>query len=186
VKRLGAASEHDLERLRRADVTYDHVGSTLTASEPAGAHRVGSSISVGSGSEALDAGRRALRSWCPQRALGMTVAPASVAPDLGETVVLGLGLGPVRVVVPTRVVAVVDEPHRYGYAYGTLPGHPERGEELFLLERSVDGDVVLTIRADSVPAGALRAVRPVVDALQRAALGRYLEAVRETVQISAL
>jgi uncharacterized protein (UPF0548 family) len=29
---------------------------------------------------------------------------------------------------PVRVVYVVDEPTRRGFAYGTLPGHPESGE----------------------------------------------------------
>jgi uncharacterized protein (UPF0548 family) len=37
-------------------------------------------------------------------------------------------LGPIR--VPCRVVYVLDEPERRGFAYGTLPGHPESGEEL--------------------------------------------------------
>ena len=40
-------------------------------------------------------------------------------------------LGPVR--APCRVVYVVDEPDRRGFAYGTLPGHAESGEELFLV-----------------------------------------------------
>ena len=40
-----------------------------------------------------------------------------------------VGLGPLR--APCRVVYVVDEPDRRGFAYGTLPGHPETGEELF-------------------------------------------------------
>jgi uncharacterized protein (UPF0548 family) len=44
----------------------------------------------------------------------------------------------------------VDEPNRCGFAYGTLRGHPERGEESFVVER--DGDVVtLCIRAFSAP-----------------------------------
>ena len=37
-------------------------------------------------------------------------------------------LGPVR--APCRVVYVVDEPDRRGFAYGTLPGHPEIDGEL--------------------------------------------------------
>lgn len=41
-----------------------------------------------------------------------------------ETVILLLGVGPLRLVVPTRVVAVIDEPDQYAHAYGTLPGHP--------------------------------------------------------------
>ena len=36
--------------------------------------------------------------------------------------------------IPARVVYVVDEPARRGFAYGTLHGHPESGEEAFLVE----------------------------------------------------
>lgn len=177
--RFGPVSDADLEHLRAADPTYEHIGSTLTDLAPAETRRIESSLLIGTGAAAFATCRRALRAWAPQRSLGMTVLPEGVVPDRGETVALGLGVGRVRLVVPNRIVAVIDESDHYGYAYGTLPGHPERGEELFLLERSREGDVLLTIRADSVPAGALRYVSPIVDMLQHAALGRYLIAVRE-------
>jgi uncharacterized protein (UPF0548 family) len=32
--------------------------------------------------------------------------------------------------------------HRFGFAYGTLRGHPERGEERFLVERNESDDSV--------------------------------------------
>jgi uncharacterized protein (UPF0548 family) len=50
-----------------------------------------------------------------------------------------------------RVVYTIDEPDRFGFAYGTLPGHIERGEELFLLERDADGGVWYAIKAFSKP-----------------------------------
>jgi len=43
---------------------------------------------------------------------------------------------------PARVVYRVDEPRRFGFAYGTLPDHPERGEERFLVEWSQADDSV--------------------------------------------
>ena len=43
---------------------------------------------------------------------------------------------------PARVVYRVDEPRRFGFAYGTLPDHPERGEERFLIEWSEADDSV--------------------------------------------
>lgn len=39
----------------------------------------------------------------------------------------------------SRVVYTIDEPGRYGFAYGTLPLHAESGEELFLVERTAEG-----------------------------------------------
>lgn len=71
----------------------------------------------------------------------------------GDTVVMRIGLWPRD--VPCRVIYVVDEPDRKGFAYGTLPGHPERGEEAFVVERTDDDSVWLTIRAFSRPANPL-------------------------------
>lgn len=70
----------------------------------------------------------------------------------GVTAVLGIPFGPFRVHAPARVVYVIDEPRRRGFAYGTLAGHPEDGEESFIVERTDDGSVWLEIRAFSRPA----------------------------------
>ena len=51
-------------------------------------------------------------------------------------------LGPWKVREPIEVVAVVDEPDRQGFAYGTLTGHPLRGEEAFIVERLPDGSLL--------------------------------------------
>ena len=63
--------------------------------------------------------------------------------------VLRLGLGPLALSAPVRVVYVIDGPDRRGFAYGTLPGHPESGEEAFLVERRPDGTVWCRITAFS-------------------------------------
>lgn len=51
-----------------------------------------------------------------------------------------------------RVVYTIDEPRRRGFAYGTLPGHAERGEERFLVEMLDDGSVWYDLFAFSQPA----------------------------------
>ncbi len=83
-------------------------------------------------------------------------------------------------VCSARIVYVVDEPHRFGFAYGTLPGHVECGEERFLVQRDEDGTVWYDIRAFSRPGHILtkigfpfvrrlqkRFVRDSADAMQR-------------------
>jgi uncharacterized protein (UPF0548 family) len=70
----------------------------------------------------------------------------------GDSVVLGIPFGPIHVKAPARVVYVVDELNRKGFAYGTLPGHPESGEESFIVEQTDDGSVWLEISAFSRPA----------------------------------
>lgn len=50
-----------------------------------------------------------------------------------------------------RIVYVINEPKRYGFAYGTLPAHIESGEELFLVSKDEKGIVWYEIRAFSRP-----------------------------------
>ena len=50
-----------------------------------------------------------------------------------------------------RIVYVLVEPRRFGFAYGTLPAHVERGEERFLVEWCADDSVWYDILAFSRP-----------------------------------
>ncbi len=56
-----------------------------------------------------------------------------------------------------RIVAVIDQTdtdgtHRFGFDYGTLRGHAERGEERFLVSLTLGGDVRFSLFAVSRPA----------------------------------
>ena len=51
-----------------------------------------------------------------------------------------------------RIVFAFDEPNRFGFAYGTLPDHIERGEEVFWVERDDQFRVTYHIKAFSRPA----------------------------------
>jgi uncharacterized protein (UPF0548 family) len=67
-----------------------------------------------------------------------------------------------------RIVYVIDEPRRFGFAYGTLPGHAECGEERFLVEHLADDSVWYDLRAFSQPRyWPARIGKPVVRRLQR-------------------
>lgn len=70
---------------------------------------------------------------------------------------------------PCRVVYTMDEPDRYGFAYGTLDGHVECGEELFLMRRDADtGEVFYEIRVMARASHVLaKALPPVVSYMQR-------------------
>jgi len=72
---------------------------------------------------------------------------------------------------PCRVLFVIDEPRRFGFGLGTLPGHVAIGEETFVMSREGEGDdgrVRLEVRAVSRPADRLaRLGRPVMRAYQR-------------------
>jgi uncharacterized protein (UPF0548 family) len=184
--RLGRSSvarlDRHLARAREGAPTYDHAGSTLYPERfPARAIRT-FHLDVPVGAGGFDAAVEALRAWAPQRGLGARVHPPGARPEPGVTLLVVLPFGPVELIAPNRVVAVVDEPDRYGFAYGTLPGHPERGEECFLVERLATGFVRVTIRLDATPASALaRALGPLATRIQRTTVQRYLDAVAERV-----
>lgn len=55
--------------------------------------------------------------------------------------------GPLSLRIPCRVVYLIDDPDLVGFAYDTLPGHPEAGEEHFALRRHADGSLELTASA---------------------------------------
>ena len=96
----------------------------------------------------------------------------------GDTAILLLGWKALSLRIPVRVVYVVDEPTRRGFAYGTLPGHPESGEEAFVVERRDDDSVWLTIRAFSRPAAPwLWLGYPVLRLLQAIFTSRYEHAL---------
>jgi uncharacterized protein (UPF0548 family) len=50
-----------------------------------------------------------------------------------------------------RIVYTIDTANCFGFAYGTLPGHVEKGEELFKVEKLPDGTVQYEIKALSRP-----------------------------------
>ncbi|MFE1950591.1 DUF1990 family protein [Streptomyces sp. NPDC059524] len=80
--------------------------------------------------------------------------------------------------IPCRVVRVVREPDRIGFAYGTLAGHPECGEEAFLVTREPDGSVWFRIRAFSRPGRwYTRLAGPLARVVQLAVTRRYLRAL---------
>ena len=96
----------------------------------------------------------------------------------GDTAVLVVPLWLFSIRAPCRVIYVIDEPNRKGFAYGTLPGHPESGEEAFIVDQTDDGSVWLTIRSLSRPSGwQWWAVYPVLRIAQAIFTRRYFRAL---------
>ncbi|WP_433894278.1 DUF1990 family protein [Streptomyces sp. CA-111067] len=157
-----------------SELTYAAAGMTADgAAVPPGFHsmRVRTPLDPGS----FEAATEALFGWRMHRAtpLGVTATAPTAAP--GVRVVLRAG--PLR--APCEVVWTVREDDRAGYGYGTLPGHPECGEESFLVQRRPDGSVDFTVFALSRPAAwYVRAAGPAGRLAQRAAARRYGSVLR--------
>ena len=160
-----------------AELTYAEVGQTA-GTLPDGYHHLRRSATIGTGAQAFaDAADKVMR-WQVQEGAGMKVEASSPVAAPGALVRTTLRLGPVPFIAPCRVVYVVDEPRRRGFAYGTLPGHPERGEEAFIVTHEPDDSVTLTVIAFSRPATMLTKLgNPVARAVQAYVTRRYLRAL---------
>jgi uncharacterized protein (UPF0548 family) len=166
-----------VEALRRADLTYVEVGATR-GDLPAGYRHLRRTVAAGRGAVRFDAVARTVLGWEMHRRSGLSVSASDESVVEDAVAVLRLGWGALAVSAPVRVVYVVDEPRRRGFAYGTLPGHPERGEEAFVVELRDDDVVTFTITAFSRPASVLaRAAGPVGRRVQGWATNRYLRSV---------
>ncbi len=165
------------DRLASAELTYREVGATSGYLQ-AGYHHLARSVSLGRGRQVFTRAGDAVLAWQVQLGAGLRVSASARTAAPGAVVVLGLGIGPLRLQAPCRVVYTVDEPRRRGFAYGTLPGHPESGEEAFVVEHHDDDTVSFKITAFSRPATRLAKVAgPVGAVVQRQLTVRYLRSL---------
>ena len=164
-------------------VTYREVGATLAGQAPTGYRHGVDRVVLGSGDDVFARGRDALRRWETHVGAGIEVLPSLPPLVVDATVLQVLRLGPLSALAACRVVGIVDEPDRFGFAYGTLPLHPERGEEAFLVHRDPDGEVRFEVTSFSRPAHLLsRLGGPITTAVQRAVTRRYLGGVADAVR----
>ncbi|MFG2055158.1 DUF1990 family protein [Micromonospora sp. NPDC048930] len=157
------------------ELTYPEVGATRDGRLPAGYDHLRHRVRLPDGCFTVAAD--AVLGWRLHRAAGVVMRTDAPRAEAGVRVTPGLGVGPLRIWGPTEVVWTVAEPDRAGFGYGTLPGHPEIGEEAFLVLREGDA-VVFEVTAFSRPARRwIRAVAPAARAVQHAYawwLGRTL------------
>ncbi len=169
-----------------AAITADQADRELSYSErcatrgtrPAGYHHDQWEADLGSYDAAtFDRLASGLLHWQAQRGAGLTIyPPAAVRPDLTFTICFRLA--GVYVTAAGRIVYVTIEPDRRGFAYGTLPRHPEQGEEAFQLIR--DGSRILfRVTAFSRPRHPLARLGAPVSRMIQAHINRaYLRAMR--------
>jgi uncharacterized protein (UPF0548 family) len=172
-------SDQDLVgRMSRRSLTYPEVGATERDDLPAGYQTLQRTVVLGRGEQVFERAGHGLRSWQMHRRAGIGVAAGTSTAVTGAVAVLVLGRRPIAVTAPCLVVRTTTEGRRCGFAYGTLAGHPESGEESFLVRLEDDDRVTFTLRAFSRPATLLaRAGGPVTPWVQRALTRRYLAAL---------
>jgi uncharacterized protein (UPF0548 family) len=166
----------DLEALQELPLTYPEVGATASGDLPAGYQHLATSAQIGTGRTRFEQAADAVMHWGMQRGSGLRVQASSEVVEVSAVVRVTM-MGFLR--APCRVVYVVDEPDIRGFAYGTLPGHPESGEERFVVRYDPKTSAVFAeVTAFSRPgAWWSKAGGPLVVMAQRIIARRYLRAV---------
>jgi uncharacterized protein (UPF0548 family) len=132
------------------------------------------------------AAREALATFGTHRLPYLFIHPAGARVAEGANVLVVARIGPLWTINPCRIVLIEDSADRYSYAYGTLPGHSESGEESFTVERlggqRVRVETVAFARPDDVLA---RLGKPVAHRVQRRIKVDYMRALQETARQTA-
>ena len=180
-------SSAGLERLRRQAeskaLTYDGAAGTVTGDYPVGYHEHGSELTVDAD---WDAARGAIRQWAGHRSVGGVLAPRVPPLTVGSTMAFGVRVFGIWATGTCRVVEVIDSGTEFGFSYGTLPHHPEEGEELFAVRDNGNGTVTFRVAAFSRPAGLVtRVIGPLGRVIQRSMTKRYLRGFAEFASASS-
>jgi uncharacterized protein (UPF0548 family) len=147
--------------------SYQEVGATRLGPMPDGYRHLHHRTRIGRGRRVFEAAGAAVTTWRLHRRAGAQVRAASPWTEPGTAVEVSLGLGPLRLPARCEVVWAEYGRNRTGFAYGTLSGHPESGEESFVVDLREDGSVWFTVMAFSRPGRwYTRAGGPVVPLLQ--------------------
>ncbi len=141
------ASQKDLS------FSYSEVGATQTT-PPAGYSIDHNRIRVGEGGETFMRASDALSKWRHFELGWASVVPHGSPMQTGTTVAVRAHTFGFWSLNACRIVYTINEDgpvKRFGFAYGTLPDHAERGEERFTIEQLADTSVWYDIYAFSRP-----------------------------------
>ncbi|HKQ77155.1 MAG TPA: DUF1990 domain-containing protein [Blastocatellia bacterium] len=163
---LAKPSDERIQRLinswRKAPFSYAEVGDSLGPA-PAGYAANHGRVRLGYGETTFNNAVEALRNWKMFDLGWVSVCWPDARIEVGTTVaVLARHFG-FWSLHPARIVFLIDDDdgqmRRIGFAYGTLPGHGEQGEETFIIEwRHADDSVWYDLRSFSKPGQLLTAL----------------------------
>lgn len=140
-----------LQEQSSKDFTYPKVGATQSTA-PKHFDEDHNFIELGHGEQLWQGAKSLLNTWQHFPQPWTKVVDPNERIKEGQTVAVLFRIFGIWFSNSARIVYIIDEPNRYGFAYGTLPGHIEMGEELFLLERDDRGGISYHIKAFSRPA----------------------------------
>jgi uncharacterized protein (UPF0548 family) len=159
-----------LARQEREPFSYSEVGLSRSGT-PAGYDVDHNRVRLGEGKAVFDAACAALARWEMFPSPWTRIEPAGAPIAAGNVVAMVARIFGLWWLNACRIVYLLDESEpvrRFGFAYGTLPHHVERGEERFSVEWQADDSVWYDLRAFSRPRfWAARLGYPMARRLQR-------------------
>jgi uncharacterized protein (UPF0548 family) len=150
-KPSAAARFRVLTKKSEQEYTYPEVGATANlihspASVSSSYNIDHTRVQLGSGEVIFERATAELRRWKQFRLGWLEAFPDDTPLRSGETILVVARACGLWWTNAARIVYVIDEQQdgvsRFGFAYGTLPGHVESGEERFLIEWDRATDVV--------------------------------------------
>jgi len=142
------------DRLRRTiaeqaalDYTYREVGATAEKNTiPSGFVVDHTRVELGTGAEVFARAKAALQRWRQFHLGWLEAFPDDTPIHAGQVVAVVARAGGLWWTNAARIVYTIDDAAdnltRFGFAYGTLPGHVESGEERFLIEWDRSTEIV--------------------------------------------
>jgi uncharacterized protein (UPF0548 family) len=180
--RVRRPSAAEIERLLAesgaAAPTYSALGATREEQLPEGYRHDRYERLLGRDHGTFERAVAALRAWQAQIGAGVEVVPEGARVGDQDTIALLIRVGGLWATAPCRVIYIEEVPGSSSFAYGALPGHPERGEVAFRIEQCAAGEVVFRIVSFSRTVDPLaRLGSPVTRRLQKRVTERYLDAI---------
>jgi len=138
---------------RQADLPYTYTALQQTAQHTTVQNYDNDhlKIIIGHGDMDFQKAKIAIENWQMFPKSWTRIAPPNAPIQVGTTVAMNAWFAGMWWRNACRIVYVIDEPHRFGFAYGTLPGHIESGEELFVVSKDELGYIWYEIKAFSRP-----------------------------------
>jgi len=171
---------------RKAPFNYAEAGQSLGPT-PAGYADNHARIKLGNGEAVFNKAVETLRSWKMFDLDWASVCWPDAPIEVGTTVAVLASHFGFWSLHPARIVFLVDDDdgrmRRSGFAYGTLQGHGEQGEETFIIEwHHADDSVWYDLRSFSRPGELLTTFgHPVVRRLQKRFARESIQAMLKAV-----
>ncbi len=140
-----------LARQQPLDFSYSEIGFTEKTHPVKGYDNDHNRVLLGHGRETWEAACEAIRTWKMFPGGWAGIEPESTPIRQGETLAMVVRLFGLHWLNACRIVYTIGEERRFGFAYGTLPGHIECGEERFSVEWLEDDTVWYDLKAFSHP-----------------------------------